>query len=131
MRSLRRHRAERQHIERADQISWALLIFGVVRTVAWLVMMGFVALGLLGVTSFHWASHLATLVVFVTFISFYANAATDLDQVTAAWAAIRAGKAHAQGLRNEQVGDGSRDEILTRIEELAELIHDHQLRSEK
>lgn len=98
--------------------------------VAWILMMVFVGLGLLGISAFHWAAHLGTLVVFVTLISFYANAATDLDAVTAAWAAIRAGKAHAQGLRNERAGDAGHAEILQRIESLAEMIHDHQLRAE-
>lgn len=131
MRLSRRNRQERRESERADQISWGLLIFGLVRMVAWIVMMVFVGLGLLGVDTFKWASHLGTLVVFVTLISFYANAATDLDAVTAAWAAIRAGKAHAQGLRNEASGAEGHAETLVRIEALAELIHDHQMRGEQ
>lgn len=128
---LRRLRAERDSIERADAISWALLIFGLVRTVAWVVMMVFVALGLIGVASFHWASHVATLVVFVTFISFYANAATDLDQVTAAWAAIRAGRAHAQSVDTEHATRSASEDTLARIESVAELIHDELQRQDR
>lgn len=95
---------------------------------AWLVMMAFTLLGLVGVTTFEWAYRVADLVVFVALISYYANAATDLDAVTAAWAAIRAGKAHAQGVANEGV---VRDDVLARLEALSEAIYDHALRSER
>ena len=128
MRPLRR---KREHIERADQISWTLLLFALVRCVAWVIMMGLVGLGLLGVPGFAWAAHLAALVWFVSLISFYANAATDLDTVTSAWAAVRAGRAHSQGVDIEAASADRHASTLERIEALAELIHDHQLRSEK
>jgi putative solute:sodium symporter small subunit len=98
---------------------------------AWILMVVFVGLGLLGVSEFFWASRLGNLVVFVTLISFYANAATDLDALTSAFAAIRAGRAHAQGIRNEEVGVDSHEELLRRIESMTELIHEHQLRNEE
>jgi hypothetical protein len=125
MRVSRRIRHERRKIERADAISWALLVFGLLRTVAWV---GMIVLVLGGN---HWALSLAGRIVFVALISFYANAATDLDQVTAAWAAIRAGRAHAQGVRNEQEDLAAHREALEHLEQLAELIHSHQLRQEK
>lgn len=118
---------KRHHIERADQVSWFLLLFGVVRMVAWVIMMCCVGAGLLHVPGFGWAANISGEVFFVSLISFYANAATDLDAVTAAWAAIRAGKAHAQGVQNESV---VRDDVLARVEALQELIYEHQLREE-
>ena len=99
--------------------------------VAWLAMIVCVILGLLHVSGFAWAKSIGGLVVFVTLISFYANAATEAGNVTAAWAAIRAGRAHAQGVESEQVSQAAHIEMLGRIHDLAELIHEHQLRSEK
>lgn len=120
----RRHR----EIERADRISRGLLIFALVRGCGWLLLIVCVALGLAGVSGFHWAASLGGLVVFITLISLYANAEGEFAQAAGYWAALRAGKAHAQGLRNEQVGATGADEVLERIENLTETIHDHQLR---
>lgn len=99
--------------------------------IAWVVMMMFVGLGLVGAEPFEWASKLGQLVVFVTLISFYANAATDLDAVTAAWAAIRAGRAHEQAVRTEESGADSHAATLARIESLQEAIYEHMLRQER
>jgi uncharacterized protein YcsI (UPF0317 family) len=41
-------------------------------------------------------------IVFVSMISLYANAATDYDQVTSAWAAIHAARAHHQAIETAQ-----------------------------
>lgn len=128
---LRRTPVPHRVVNRADRLSVFLIVFGFVRMMGWVVMMVCVGLGLLGVPEFQWASRSAKLVWFVSLISFYANAATDLDALTAAWAALRAGRAHGQAKRVEDLTTGGHADVLERIEALAETIHDHQLRQER
>ena len=75
--------------------SLVLLLFGVIRIIAWTILGAVVGAGLLGVSEFAWAKVLAESVPFVAMISIYANWATDLDAATAAFAALVASDSHA------------------------------------
>jgi hypothetical protein len=83
---------QKAQAQRAIRISWFMLIFGVLRTTSWVVLAALYFVGpYIGI------SHIDALfgsIVFVAMISLYANAATDYDQVTSAWAAIHAARAH-------------------------------------
>jgi hypothetical protein len=86
--------------EKAIRVSWFMLIFGVVRTLGWIVLAALYFVGpFIGIT------HIEALfgsIVFVAMISLYANAATDYDQVTSAWAAIHAARAHRTAIEAAQ-----------------------------
>jgi hypothetical protein len=71
-----------------------LLWTGAARTAAWVTLGIFIALGLAHIGAFDWASDLSKSIAFVALISIYANAATDFDAATAAFAALVAADAH-------------------------------------
>ncbi len=71
-----------------------LLWFGLIRIILWLALSACIIAGLLHAEHFTWAKVLAESLPFVVLISLYANIATDLDAVTAAFAALVAADAH-------------------------------------
>lgn len=101
--------------------SLVLLWFGIARTTSWLILGSMVALGLMHVGPFDWAAILSRSVPFVALISIYANAATDFDAVSAAFAALVAADAHkaAATAAGYQVLDT--DTLMHDIARLAEL----------
>lgn len=114
--SLRAPFGKRLSISSADRVSWGLFLFSGARCVAWVLLLVCVALGMLGVSALSWARHAAEGLAFVTLISLYANAASDFNGMTSAWAAIRAGAAHAQVASTESGGLVGTAEILSAVE---------------
>jgi hypothetical protein len=90
VRSLRR-----SHIATQRRRSLLLLLFGIVRIIAWMILGACVILGLAHMQGFGWAKVLSESVPFVSMISIYANWATDLDAATAAFAALVAADSHS------------------------------------
>lgn len=95
------------HIAKEQRRSRFLLTAGIVRIVGWTILGICCGLGLLHVDGFTWAKALATSVPFVAMISIYANWATDLDQATAAYAALVASNAHHDAEMARQQGGES------------------------
>lgn len=83
------------HVNSQRRRSLYLLVFGIVRIVAWMILGVLVSLGLAHVGGFAWAKDLSESVPFVALISIYANWATDLDAATAAFAALVAADGRA------------------------------------
>lgn len=94
---------QRGHIASQRTRSLVLLIFGVIRIIAWSVLAVLIGLGLAHVHGFAWAKALAESLPFVVMISIYANWATDLDAATAAFAALVAADASASSEKNRSL----------------------------
>lgn len=93
------------HLDQEMRRSRFLLIAGIARIIAWTILAVLIGLGLIGVPGFHWSKIVASSIPFVVLISVYANWATDLDQATAAYAALIAARAHHDADRLHDVID--------------------------
>jgi hypothetical protein len=85
-----------EHISRQRRIALWMTIFSAVRTLAWIVCMLIIAAHWIGVGGpfIHSFTALSGSVVFVTFISFYCNAATDAANLMAGIAALFSADSH-------------------------------------
>jgi hypothetical protein len=101
--------------------SLVLLVFAIVRVACWLVVAAVVSAGLAGADAFAWAKHLAESLPFVVLISVYANAATDLDSGTSAFAALVASDVHAQVALAGSMLAADLAEVQEDIDKIAEL----------
>jgi hypothetical protein len=98
-----------------------LLIFGIARVAAWVVLGTLVACGLAGVTDLAWAKTVAESLPFIALISIYANAATDLDGATAAFAALVAADVHHQVVATGLALAADLDAVEADVARLADL----------
>ena len=85
------------HISKQRRTALWLTIFSAVRTVAWLICMLLIAIYEAGWHSsfLHGFVHLSSLVVWVSFISYYCNASTDGANLMAGIAALFSADSHA------------------------------------
>jgi hypothetical protein len=108
-------------VSRQRHRSLVLLVFGVVRIIAWTILGACVGAGLLHAGGFTWAKDLAESVPFVALISLYANWATDVDAATAAFAALVASDSHAAVVSTGAALSGDLDALKADISRLAGL----------
>lgn len=106
---------------RQRRLSLFLLIFGLIRMTAWCILGVIIVLGLAHLEALSWAKQLAESVPFVVLVSIYANIATDLDQVCAAFAALVAADAHLAAETARQVLAGAIESVGDDIVRLAQL----------
>ncbi len=96
---LRAHAGALPHAKVSKQRRMAiwLTITSAIRVIVWTLAMGVIVLHWAGVGGpfIHWFTTLSGTVIFVTFISFYCNAATDGASLTASIAALFSADSHA------------------------------------
>jgi hypothetical protein len=98
-----------------------LLLFCGVRIVAWMILAVLIGAGLLGLGGFTWAKTLAESLPFVVMISIYANWATDLGALIAAFAALVASDVHHDVVATGRALAADLDELEADVARLAGL----------
>jgi len=94
-----------------------------IRTLIWITAMGLIVAHWAGAggSFLHWFTSLSATVIFVTFISFYCNAATDLAGFTASIAALFSADSHAAVVSTGQTLQADMEELQADVERLAGL----------
>jgi len=100
-----------------------LTMAAALRTVIWVTAMALIVAHWCGAGGpfLHWFTSLSATVIFVTFISFYCNAATDLAGFTASIAALFSADSHAATITTGQLLQADLDELQADVEHLAGL----------
>jgi hypothetical protein len=88
------------HVSRQRRAALWMTVFAAVRTVAWVICMLLIAAHWLGAGGpfLHWFVSLSSTVLFVTMISFYCNASTDMANFAASLAALFSADSHATAI---------------------------------
>lgn len=122
---LRIHAGKMPHAKISKQRKTAiwLTITAAIRVLVWTLAMGIIVLHWLGVggSFIHGFTTLSGTVIFVTFISFYCNAATDGASLTASIAALFSADSHAATIASGAATATDLDSIEDDIARLADL----------
>jgi hypothetical protein len=111
------------HVANQRKTALYMTVFSSIRTALWIIcMLLIIVIWFGGKDSFlNWFGGLSSKVIFVTFISFYCNAATDFAGTMASMSALFAADSHGSSETNRELMTRDYTEVLSGIARLAEL----------